>query len=54
MKLSEYKFKHVNLGGIRSSIELMDEFISEKYDFLVIEPFFVTVQNPLQSQLEGA
>ena len=40
MKLSEYKFKHVNLGGIRSSIELMDEFISEKYDFLVIEPFF--------------
>ena len=46
MKLSEYKFKHVNLGGIRSSIELMDEFISEKYDFLVIEPFFVTIQNP--------
>ena len=40
MKLSEYKFKHVNLGGIRSSIELMDEFISEKYDLLVIEPYF--------------
>ena len=40
MKLSECRFKQVSMGGIKSSIELMDEFISEKYDFLVIDPAF--------------
>lgn len=40
MKLSECRFKQVSMGGIKSSIELMDEFISEKYDLLVIEPYF--------------
>ena len=40
MKLSECRFKQVSMGGIKSSIELMDEFISEKYDFLVIKPYF--------------
>ena len=40
MKLSECRFKQVSMGGIKSSIELMDEFISEKYDLLVIKPYF--------------
>ena len=40
MKLSDYKIKHVVMSWIRSSIDLMDEFISEKYDFWVIEPYF--------------
>ena len=41
MKLSECRFKQVSMCGIKSSIELMDEFISEKYDFLVIKPYFI-------------
>ena len=40
MQLSDCKFKRVGRRSIRSSIELMDELISEEYDFLVIEPDF--------------
>ena len=40
MKLSECRFKQVSMGGIKSSIELMDELISEKFDLLVIDPAF--------------
>ncbi len=40
MQLSDCKLKRVGRRSIRSSIELMDELISEEYDFLVIEPDF--------------
>ena len=54
MKLSECRFKQVSMGGIKSSIELMDEFISEKYDLLVIEPCFnYTTRSCTSEDYEG-
>ena len=38
MKLSECKCNRVYLDSISSSIELMDDFVSNEYDFLILDP----------------
>ena len=54
MELSECRFKQVSMGSIKSSIELMDEFISEKFDLLVIEPCFnYTTRSCTSEDYEG-